>query len=452
LQRFGSMRAVVLSAVPPQHASMTALASVVDAELARAGHQTVTTFSLATTNLAFCQGEFDCWVKTPGRCRAQDAETAIVTAVHDADALVLLGPVTFGGHGYVLKRAVDRLICLLEPFFVKRASLTHHEPRYPKPPSFFAIGWSEAPSVEMAETFAELADANALNYLSPTWGAVVVDDVQCGSWPSAIRATLISRAVPGEGIQGRRDLRHRLLASAAPDLRAKGPPTIRTATLLVGSPKVKGTSASESMARALGTRLGAEGIRTELHFATEFVHDADRSRKIARAIASRDLFVLVTPLYVDSLPSLTMHALELVARARLDSRASARFAILVNCGFPEAEHNRTALRIARHFAAGAGYAYGGGLPLGGGGVVTPQLSLDQPHGPVAHVVRALDQAAISLARSGVVTPEAIELMATPPMPDALYRLIGDLGWRWQAHKNGLSQRALHDRPLDQPAP
>ena len=39
-------------------------------------------------------------------------------------------------------------------------------------------------------------------------------------------------------------------------------------------------------------------------------------------------------------------------------------------------------------------------------------------------------------------------MATSPMPDAVYRLIGDFGWRYQAHKNGLAQAALRARPLD----
>ena len=34
-------------------------------ELRRVGETDVRTFELATTPLAYCQGEFDCWVKTP---------------------------------------------------------------------------------------------------------------------------------------------------------------------------------------------------------------------------------------------------------------------------------------------------------------------------------------------------------------------------------------------------
>jgi hypothetical protein len=63
-------------------------------------------------------------------------------------------------------------------------------------------------------------------------------------------------------------------------------------------------------------------------------------------------------------------------------------------------------------------------------------------------VEALDLAVPALAAGNVVPREAIEAMARAPMPDAFYRLMGDLGWRWQAHQNGVPQKELHARPLD----
>jgi hypothetical protein len=38
-------------------------------------------------------------------------------------------------------------------------------------------------------------------------------------------------------------------------------------------------------------------------------------------------------------------------------------------------------------------------------------------------------------------------MAASPMPDILYRFVGDMGWRYRAYKNGLAQAALRARPL-----
>lgn len=61
---------------------------------------------------------------------------------------------------------------------------------------------------------------------------------------------------------------------------------------------------------------------------------------------------------------------------------------------------------------------------------------------------ALDLAAPCLARGEAIPSDAIERMAASPMPDAVYRLIGDLGWRYQVYKNGLTQAALRARPLN----
>lgn len=442
------MKAVVLAALPDDHGPLKPASEVLLTELGQAGYDEVTLFELNNAKLAFCQGEFDCWLKTPGRCRSADLEQDIVQQVHDADAVVFFDRLKFGAHGYSVKRAIDRLICLLEPFFTKRASLTHHAARYAKRPSFFSVCWAQESLPSEEETLFDLTEANALNFLAPHFGSTVLHRHRETEWPSQLRNMLASTKVPGERIDSRKPLRADLLAAAAPDLGALGPSSVRRAALLVGSPKIKGTSASEAMARSVAARLEAEGVVSTIHHASEFVHDNARSRQAAEAIAEHDLFILLTPLYCDAFPSLTTHALELIAHARTLRNQPARFVVVVNCGFPEPEQNRTALRIARHFADAGGYAYGGALPIGGGGVVQASMDLREAHGPVAHIVRALDLAAPALARNQVVPAAALESSASSVLPDVAYRLIGELGWRWQAHQHGRSQRDLHARPLD----
>jgi hypothetical protein len=253
---------------------------------------------------------------------------------------------------------------------------------------------------------------------------------------------------PGARITSREPLRRALFEAAAADPALESSPRPpRHVALLVGSPKIKGTSASEVLARALGARFEEARVTTELHFATSFVHDNASALAHAKALAAADLFVLVTPLYVDAFPALTTHALELVARVRRSSRPPASFVTLVNCGFPEAEQNRTALRIARHFADEAGYVWAGGLPLGAGGVITPGQELARG-GPVTHVVDALDRAVPALVRGAGIPTAAIEAMAAAPMPNAMFRIANNLRWRWALHQNGLPQRAIAARPLD----
>lgn len=41
-------------------------------------------------------------------------------------------------------------------------------------------------------------------------------------------------------------------------------------------------------------------------------------------------------------------------------------------------------------------------------------------------------------------------MLKAPLPDFAYRLLGDMGWRHQAHQHGLAQAELRARPLDLP--
>ena len=436
------MTTVLLSGASPVRPSLEILEGLLRIEL---GDPDLRCFELAALPLAYCQGEFDCWVKTPGTCRAKDAEQEIVRAIHDADRLVLLDEVAYGGHGYAVKRALDRLICLLTPFFEKRAALTHHGARYATPPGFFALGWMPVLDTDEAETFTALADANALNMVAPRVGAIVVDDAGRDGWPAAIRALLASTAEPGAAISDRAPLREALLAAARPAVEEVAPPPPRTATILVGSAKIKGTSVSETLARALIARLATEGVTGELHFVTELLHPDPVA---AAAIARADLFVIATPLYVDALPALVVHAFDQIAAARATAADLARFVVLINCGFPEAEQTRTALRIARHFADRAGYHWAGALPLGGGGVVDPEHPLDDRDGPVEHVKRALDLAAAALAHGADIPAAAIAQMSAAPMPDALYRLAGDLGWRYQAYKHGIAQRALRARPLD----
>ena len=276
------MSTVVLSAASPELPSVQALSALLMDQLGHAGETDVRLFELATTKLAYCQGEFDCWVKTPGICRAHDAEDAIVRAIHDADTLVMLDAVTFGGHSYTVKRAQDRLICLLAPFFEKRASLTHHDARYAHTASFFALGWMPVADPEATETWRALADANALNMLAPRVGAAVLEDASRAGWSAAMSRLLGSTDVPGSDITGR-DRCERPCSAAAtgvPGTPGLAPP--RTVAFVVGSAKAKGTSASENLARALGcpARAGRRGDGRSISPRTSFATSGPRRRPV----------------------------------------------------------------------------------------------------------------------------------------------------------------------------
>ncbi len=66
------MKAIVLSDVPRGHAALGEIVRLLDEQLAQAGYDQVEHFDVADAKLGFCQGEFDCWLRHPGRCKIDD--------------------------------------------------------------------------------------------------------------------------------------------------------------------------------------------------------------------------------------------------------------------------------------------------------------------------------------------------------------------------------------------
>ncbi len=170
---------------------------------------------------------------------------------------------------------------------------------------------------------------------------------------------------------------------------------------------------------------------------------ATEDARLAAALDDADLFMLVTPLYVDSLPYLVTRSLEIIA-GRERRRGDQQFAALVNCGFPEAAQCRTALAILECFARRAGFEWAGGLALGGGGSIDGRR-LSQLGGMTRNVRTGLELAADALMRAEPVPDAAIARLAKPMMPAAIYTGIANIGWRWQASRHGV-HRHLNERP------
>ena len=212
--------------------------------------------------------------------------------------------------------------------------------------------------------------------------------------------------------------------------------------LLIGSAKPTGRSTSEALGQYLARRFETAGATVSLVPVNRSRRAAEDERLLA-ALDAADLFMLVTPLYVDSLPYLVTRTLEIIA-ARRTRRPNQRFAALVNCGFPEAEQCRTALGILECFARRAGFVWEGGLALGGGASIDGK-PLERLGGMARNLRMALDQTADALMRGERVPASAIAQIATPMMPAALYTAVANVGWRWQASRHGV-HRHLKERP------
>jgi hypothetical protein len=154
--------------------------------LAQAGWH-ATTIVLREQKIAYCLGCFHCWTKTPGLCRIDDDGRNVTAAMLANDLVVYLTPVTFGGYSSELKKAVDRSICLVSPFFTRIDGEVHHRPRYAGYPSLLAVGVLASPDPIQEQLFARLIERNALNLHAPTCGSCIVCTTQP---PDAQRAAI----------------------------------------------------------------------------------------------------------------------------------------------------------------------------------------------------------------------------------------------------------------------
>ena len=225
----------------------------------------------------------------------------------------------------------------------------------------------------------------------------------------------------------------------------------RRALLLVGSARPRGTGNSEAIGSYLLARLAEGGMDTEVLHVSR-TQRPEKEQHLLQAVDGADLFVLSTPLYVDALPYLVTRCAERIAAHRTatpersEARSAVPFLALVNCGFPEWEHNRTALEICRVFARQAGFAWMGGLGYGGGEAIKGR-PLEELGGQTRSLRRGLDLAAEALLAGRTVPEEAQALLARPVVPSRLYTAIGTIGWLRAARRHGTLRR-LRDRPLE----
>lgn len=152
--------------------------------LERAGWR-VTDLVLREIDIAPCLGCFGCWIKTPGVCVIDDAGRDVARQMVHSDLLVYLTPLTFGGYSSELKKALDRSIPNLSPFFRLVKGEVHHVKRYARYPRVVGIGVCSdgRADPDEEELFETLVHRNAINLHAPADGACVItvtedDDVR----------------------------------------------------------------------------------------------------------------------------------------------------------------------------------------------------------------------------------------------------------------------------------
>lgn len=128
-------------------------------------NHTVDVYPLDKMNLHFCNGCWNCWWKTPGRCVIEDDAHEILTSVINSDFIIFASPLKAGFTSSALKKMTDRFVVLVHPYIIIKEGESHHKKRYEKYPNFGLILQKESDTDgEDIQIVNEIYDRLSLNF------------------------------------------------------------------------------------------------------------------------------------------------------------------------------------------------------------------------------------------------------------------------------------------------
>jgi multimeric flavodoxin WrbA len=167
------MKALILDGSRNGENDFVDVESAFKLELKRVDWQ-IETIELRKLNISPCTGCFGCWIKTPGICVINDDAIDVTRKIVQSDLLVLLTPVIFGGYSSELKKALDRSIGIMLPYFTKIQGKIHHKKRYKIYPRLIAIGMLPDSDPDQKRIFKTLFARNVINAHAPGYGVLVL--------------------------------------------------------------------------------------------------------------------------------------------------------------------------------------------------------------------------------------------------------------------------------------
>jgi multimeric flavodoxin WrbA len=166
------MKALILDGSKSNNDESTKIFNLMLEELNQLNWEVIS-IALEDINIGYCTGCFGCWVQTPGECIIKDYEEKVVRDMVHSDLIIYLTPIVFGGYSSILKKALDRQIGRVLPYFVKVNGEVHHSKRYEKQQSLLSIGLLDKHDAEKEDIFKMLVARNAINMWAPFQRAII---------------------------------------------------------------------------------------------------------------------------------------------------------------------------------------------------------------------------------------------------------------------------------------
>ncbi len=217
--------------------------------------------------------------------------------------------------------------------------------------------------------------------------------------------------------------------------------------ILIGSPKGK-KSASNNITSYIEKEFNKRGIKAQKEYIVNY-KDPETLQELMERVNQNDILVIVAPLYIDSIPAITINFMEKYYNYRnANPKSEQKLLAIFNSGFPEPNHNDLALAMCKNFAFQSNIEWVGGITIGMGAAFEHR-SLEKSGGMSKNLRKGLDSMIESLSKDDPVPPEAMLIASKPLMPLILskfvMRFFGNMMWKKRV-KNKKTQKKMYDQP------
>lgn len=211
--------------------------------------------------------------------------------------------------------------------------------------------------------------------------------------------------------------------------------------MLNGSPKT-GESFSGSFLNMLGEDIAARCKDAKI--IQYKVYKPLNQETDYEQILTSDVLVAAFPLYVDGIPSNLLEELTKLEQFFRKADARPKLYVIVNNGFNDANQDRYAIEIMKHYAKKAGLEFGQAIAIGAGEATREMLKGGVPFGKatLAH----LQKPWTSFVENIVAQLSAKSEYTHMKMPNLFFMKMGNrVFWDANAKKNGISKKQLDTR-------
>jgi len=221
---------------------------------------------------------------------------------------------------------------------------------------------------------------------------------------------------------------------------------IKHTAVISASPKPSENSASGFLAHYAEAALRGDGIDVRIINVRESL-TKNQTAKAFAYMAGADALVIIFPLYIFCLPAILMRFLQQYreyAASLPDNTQNPVVYAVVNCGFPEPEINREAVRVIGSFSEKIGAEFRFGVMIGGGGMISGAKESPMVRKMLKDVGAALERMKREIVSGG--RGSADNVLTRVRIPRRFYYFMGNMSWRMLAWKNGLKRKDLYAQP------